>query len=79
MSAIIIVGGSKGIGASIVETLSISQQIHNLSRTTLDPKPVNVTHHNFDVLTDDFPELEDVSTLIYCPGSINWFSEGRRF
>ena len=45
--------------------------IINLSRNKPELTHTNLTHHNIDILTGDLPELEDVSSLIYCPGSIN--------
>ncbi len=70
MSKLLIVGGSKGIGASILADQISKRSCVNISRT-----PPEITgdfeHHSLDVLTDDLPAIDDLSTIIYCPGSIN--------
>ena len=71
MNKVIIVGGSRGIGKEIINELVNDNMIINLSRNKPELTHTNLTHHNVDILTDDLPELEDVSSLIYCPGSIN--------
>lgn len=71
MNKIIIVGGSRGIGKEIINELVDDNMIINLSRNKPELTHTNLTHHNIDILTDDLPDLEDVSSLIYCPGSIN--------
>ena len=69
MEKVLVVGGSKGIGHAIVEKLSGSHDVHIISRTAV-PFDGNVVHHQLDVLTDSLPEIEDLTALIYCPGSI---------
>ena len=71
MRKIAIVGGSKGIGFAILQKLVEDNQIINISRTLPNVKHVNLTHHTCDVLNDELPDLDEVDTLIYCPGSIN--------
>lgn len=71
MRKLLIVGGSKGIGKAIVETLVDSYQIINLSRTAPEFEHVNLTHINCDVLNDELPDIPELDALIYCPGSIN--------
>jgi len=71
MNKIIIVGGSRGIGKEIINELVDDNMIINLSRNKPELTHTNLTHHNIDILNSDLPELEDVSSLIYCPGSIN--------
>lgn len=71
MNKIIIVGGSRGIGKEIINELVDDNMIINISRNKPELTHTNLTHHNIDILTGDLPELEDVSSLIYCPGSIN--------
>ena len=71
MNSILIVGGSKGIGKAIVESLLSSYNIINLSRTTPDVSHPNLTHYACNVLDDELPDLDQVDHLIYCPGSIN--------
>ena len=71
MNKIIIVGGSRGIGKEIINELVDDNLIINLSRNKPELTHTNLTHYNIDILNSDLPELEDVSSLIYCPGSIN--------
>lgn len=71
MRTIVIVGGSRGIGQAITNTLLDSHKVVNISRTSPNLKHVNLTHHTCDVLVDPLPDIEEVDSLIYCPGSIN--------
>lgn len=71
MRKIAIVGGSKGIGFAILQKLVLDNQLINISRTTPNLEHINLTHHTCDVLNDELPLLEEVDSLIYCPGSIN--------
>lgn len=71
MKKIIIIGGSKGIGNAIVETLIDTHEVINLSRTAPAITHANLTHYNCNILTDDLPEIEAADALVYCPGSIN--------
>mgnify|MGYP000395075703 FL=1 len=71
MKKILVIGGSKGIGNAILTSLIDENKVINISRTSPELNHKNLTHHNCDVLTDDFPELDAIDSLIYCPGSIN--------
>jgi 3-oxoacyl-[acyl-carrier protein] reductase len=71
MRKIVVVGGSKGIGQAIVASLVEDNIVINISRSAPLQPHANLTHYNCDILTDDLPEIEEVDTLIYCPGSIN--------
>lgn len=71
MKTIIIIGGSKGIGKAIINELSETHKIINISRTAPDVLHTNLTHYSCDILTDDLPEIDELDGLIYCPGSIN--------
>lgn len=71
MKTIVIVGGSKGIGREILNTLVANNTIINLSRTAPEVAHSNLTHFDCDILTDELPDLENVDSLVYCPGSIN--------
>lgn len=72
----VIIGGSKGIGAGIVDRLLSSQHsVTVLSRTppstSISP---NLHHVEFDVLSDEIdPDRlpDSIHGLAYCPGSIN--------
>ena len=71
MNKIVIVGGSRGIGKEIINQLVQDNMIINLSRNKPELTHTNLTHHNIDILSSDLPDLEGVSSVIYCPGSIN--------
>jgi len=71
MKTIVIIGGSKGIGKAISNTLLDENRVINISRSQPEFAHLNLTHYNCDILTDELPDLEKVDTLIYCPGSIN--------
>ena len=71
MRKIVVVGGSKGIGQAIVQSLIEENIVVNISRTAPLQPHANLTHYNCDILADDLPEIEAIDTLIYCPGSIN--------
>jgi 3-oxoacyl-[acyl-carrier protein] reductase len=71
MKKILVIGGSKGIGQAIIASLVKENSVINLSRTTPTLNHQNLTHYNCDILTDELPQIEELDTLIYCPGSIN--------
>ena len=71
MKNIVIIGGTKGIGKSIVSEVVENHNVVCLSRNETDFSHNNYTFHRFDALVDDFPDLDSVDCLIYCPGSIN--------
>ena len=71
MKTVVIVGGSKGIGNAIVETLVDSHKVINISRSAPEKTHVNLTHFNCDILNDELPEITAMDALVYCPGSIN--------
>ena len=71
MKTIVIIGGSKGIGKAISNTLLDENRVINISRSQPEFSHLNLTHYKCDILTDELPDLEKVDTLIYCPGSIN--------
>lgn len=69
MSKCLIIGGSSGIGKEIVLREIENRDVINISRR--DPEVSGITHHSVDVITDELPDLEDINSLVYCPGSIN--------
>ncbi len=71
MRSIVLIGGSKGIGKAIATSLLESNKIINISRSAPDFSHQNLTHYQCDILSDDLPDIEEVDSLIYCPGSIN--------
>jgi NAD(P)-dependent dehydrogenase (short-subunit alcohol dehydrogenase family) len=68
---ILIIGGSKGIGRAIVNIVLPENEVINLSRTRPEIENSNFKHHQFDALNSEFPEIDALDCLIYCPGSIN--------
>lgn len=67
MKKVLVVGGSSGIGASLISTLQRDHEVINISR-----RPVaGVTSYELDVLTDELPDIDDLGAIVYCPGSIN--------
>ncbi|RMD96005.1 MAG: SDR family oxidoreductase [Bacteroidetes bacterium] len=72
---ILIVGGTSGIGAALVEHLR--KEGDNLLLLSRRPPSVNdssIKHHTFDATIDPLPtEIlpEQLDGLVYCPGSIN--------
>jgi len=71
MKNILIIGASKGIGNAILLQQLETNYIYNISRTPVDITHSNLKHYTTDVLNDVLPEIENIDTLIYCPGSIN--------
>jgi 3-oxoacyl-[acyl-carrier protein] reductase len=71
MKKIVVIGGSKGIGSAIVKSLVDKNQVINISRSVPLLSHTNLTHFSCNILTDEIPEISQIDTLIYCPGSIN--------
>ena len=71
MGKVLIIGGTKGIGRAIVSELIERHEVVCLSRNISEFTHNNYKHVKFDVLNDEFPEIESLDTLIYCPGTIN--------
>ena len=70
MKTVLVIGGSHGIGRSLIEGIQDSYNIINISRTVPD-SDLGIEHHSLDVLEDELPKIESLDGLIYCPGSIN--------
>jgi NAD(P)-dependent dehydrogenase (short-subunit alcohol dehydrogenase family) len=70
MKTILVVGGSKGIGAAIVSALKVNHKVITINRTEIETIE-NTKQYNLDVLEDELPEIETLDGLVYCPGSIN--------
>ena len=71
MKTIVIIGGSKGIGEAILKNQLDTHKVVNISRSQPNFIHENLTHYACDVLVDELPDLNEVESLIYCPGSIN--------
>ena len=70
MSKTLIVGGTKGIGKRISELLENSDCII-FSRDEINSTNNNHIYYNLDVINAEFPDIDDLSSIIYCPGTIN--------
>ncbi|WP_040253639.1 SDR family NAD(P)-dependent oxidoreductase [Psychroserpens mesophilus] len=77
MKTYIVIGGSRGIGKAIVETLLKNHKVVNISRTPPEISHENLTHYACDVLKDELPDVTEADGLVYCPGSINLKPIGR--
>tara|TARA_Y100000385_G_C12929837_1_gene566288 strand:- start:161 stop:835 length:675 start_codon:yes stop_codon:yes gene_type:complete len=70
MGKILIVGGTKGIGEEIAQLLE-NKECVIFSRESHNVKSYNHTHYQIDVSEGEFPDIEDISAIVYCPGTIN--------
>ena len=71
MKSVLIVGGSSGIGKSLVNMLLDTTKVISMSRTSSEITHPNLTEYTCDVLNDTLPELVSIDSIVYCPGSIN--------
>lgn len=71
MRNILIIGGSKGIGSAVLLQQLETNRVYNISRSAPELTHPNLTHFSLDVLQDDLPDIDEIDSLIYCPGSIN--------
>ena len=72
---IFIVGGSNGIGLSLIKQISSKNNIYSASRNDNNLNEYNVKHIKYDSVNDleiDTSILPDkIDGFVYCPGSIN--------
>jgi len=74
MKNMLLIGGSHGIGLSLVRQLSKDHNIYIASRSFEEQGLANVTHITFDATKDSLDHTQLPSELhgfVYCPGSIN--------
>ena len=74
MQNILIIGGSSGVGLSLVERLKNRFNIISTYNNNPITSIKNVTYQHYNVLTSDVEELnvpESLNGIVYCPGSIN--------
>ena len=74
MKNVLLIGGSHGIGLSIVKELQETHKIYVASRTDEALSHHNIVHIEFDATKDtlDITKLpEKIDGFVYCPGSIN--------
>jgi 3-oxoacyl-[acyl-carrier protein] reductase len=70
MSKILIIGATKGIGHEILKQFSDKSCV-SISRSEPISSIPNHLHYSLDVIKDELPEIDDISSIIYCPGTIN--------
>jgi NAD(P)-dependent dehydrogenase (short-subunit alcohol dehydrogenase family) len=70
MSKTLIVGGTKGIGLEIANLMADKECVIFSRSESLSNNPKH-THYKLDVLSNNYPEIEGLSQIIYCPGTIN--------
>ncbi|PHN93700.1 oxidoreductase [Maribacter sp. 6B07] len=74
MKNILLIGGSYGIGQSIITTLKDTHHLFVASRTNENLHHKNITHIPFDVTVDELDLStipEKIDGFVFCPGSIN--------
>jgi 3-oxoacyl-[acyl-carrier protein] reductase len=71
MRHILIIGGTKGIGKAIIDLLIEENKIICMSRSVSNYNHENYNHIQLDATIDNYPDLEKIDSLVYCPGSIN--------
>ena len=70
---ILLIGGSSGIGLSLVNLISQDHNVYAACRSS-NSLPENVNYINYDVLNDELDSSslpETIDSFIYLPGSIN--------
>lgn len=70
MGKILIVGGTKGIGQEIAQLLE-NKECVLFSREAYSVNSNSHVHYQLDVSEGNFPDIEDISSIVYCPGTIN--------
>ena len=70
---ILIIGGSSGIGSSLLNKISHEHNVYVACRSN-DSIPENVNYIKYDVLNDELDTTsipESIDGFVYLPGSIN--------
>tara|TARA_Y100000992_G_C21253529_1_gene487242 strand:+ start:375 stop:1061 length:687 start_codon:yes stop_codon:yes gene_type:complete len=71
MSRTLIIGGSRGIGNNIVkEQLSLGKDCVSISRNASGIHDNLLQEFNVDVTSGELPDIDNINSLVYCPGSI---------
>jgi len=74
MKNMLLIGGSHGIGLSLIKQLHKDHNIYVASRTFEYEGLANVTHIRFDAIEDSLDHAllpSELHGFVYCPGSIN--------
>jgi len=73
MKNILVIGGSTGIGQSLVESISNEYNVFSTYYQNTRNNFANVKYQKFDVLNDNIEDIrlpDIIDGLVYCPGSI---------
>lgn len=71
MSRALIIGGSRGIGNNIVkEQISLGKECVSISRNSSGIHDNLLQEFNVDVTSGELPDIDNINSLVYCPGSI---------
>ncbi len=71
MSRTLVIGGSRGIGNNIIkEQLSLGKECVSISRNSSGIHDNLLQEFNVDVINGELPDIDNISSLVYCPGSI---------
>jgi NAD(P)-dependent dehydrogenase (short-subunit alcohol dehydrogenase family) len=68
----LIIGGTKGIGREILRLFTEQgESCIVMSRNAATDLPAGTEHYALDVTQDELPDITDIKSITYCPGSIN--------
>lgn len=70
MKNLLVIGGSKGIGSALLKSAVNEYNCTNISRSNPDWTHTNLNSYSLDITSDSLPELGNVDSIVYCPGSI---------
>lgn len=71
MSRVLVIGGSRGIGNNVIkEQLANGDECVNISRISSGISDNLLQEFNLDVTKDDLPDVDNIRSIVYCPGSI---------
>lgn len=74
MKNILIIGGSSGVGESLVKRLKANNNLISTYHKNPQENSENVNFYEYDVISDSPSKLqipEALDSIIYCPGTIN--------
>lgn len=74
MKNILIIGGSSGVGKSLVKRLKANNNLISTYHKNPQENSENVNFYEYDVISDSPSNLqipETLDSIIYCPGTIN--------
>lgn len=72
---IFIVGGSNGIGLSLIKEINVKNNVYSASRNSTNLIDYDVNHIQYDSVNDEDLDIsllpDKIDGFVYCPGSIN--------